>query len=141
MALVLTKLSAEELKEEFKRSAASDENIQPIIDQFKQAEIGVGDGFKLKVEDEMVDGLTVRAAKRRYNAAAEALNFHLKWKVQGHTERALVKDESGKEFEDDVFFTDWLVVRVDASTPKTENGTGENGEKKRGRPPKQQNAA
>ena len=139
MSFQFTKLSAEQVKEEFKKSAASDENTQPIIRLFEENGISVGDGFTLKVEDEEVDGLSVRATKRRYNAAAEALGFHLKWKVSGHTERALV-ERDGKEVEDDVFFTDYLVVRVDSSTPTiTNNGNGE--QKKRGRPRKEAVAA
>lgn len=141
MPLQFRKLTPEQVKEEFKRSAASDENIAPIVEIFKEEGITVGDGFTLKVDydqenGETVDGTTVRATKRRYNAAAESLGMHLKWKVSGHTEKALV-ERDGHQFEDDVFFTDYLVVRVDSSQPKTI----QEGEKKRGRPRKEAVAA
>lgn len=137
MPVVFQKLTAEEVKAEFKKSAASAENIAPIVEEFKESGLSVGEGFRLKVVDQEVEGLSIMATKRRYNAAAASLGFHLKWKEMGHTERVVIANEQGQEVEQDAYFTDWLIVRVDSSEPVVV----QEGAKKRGRPAKEKEAA
>ena len=141
MPITFTKLSREELEEEFKRATASEDSIAEYISALKDGEIGVGDGFTLPVvrnpgqadltkEDAYLVQVTgdtaesMRACKRRFNAAAKSLGLNLKWKVSADRVNGQAVPRN-------------LVVRASSSTV-TE--TSENGEvkPKRGRPKKNQ---
>lgn len=137
MALMITKLSEEEVAEQFsnKRAGASEDNIAPYVAMLKDNNIQVGDGFKLAVGHGEDDD-TVRATKRRFNAASKSLGYNLKWKVQGHTEKAEVT-ENGHTSIQDVFVEDWLIVRAVSSEPVSITTNADGSEtRRRGRPKK-----
>lgn len=91
-------LSNDELSSVFGRRARSAENVEDYIDALKANKIGIGTGFALKtqivtpdegdsytilegsVDDDDPAGVTVRAAKRRFNMAAKELGFGLDWR-------------------------------------------------------------
>lgn len=142
MPFKFEKITKEDVQALFKKAAASEQNVAPIIAALKDAEISVGDGFQIKIvydgenEVDPESGLTIRQTKRRYNAAAEALGLEFKWRQLGHTEPTLLKNEEGKEYMGDYTFTDWLVVQVNATTPVVTNANGEVEKRQRGRPKK-----
>lgn len=138
MPITFTKITKEEVAEEFKRAAANEDSIAEYVSALKDGGIGVGDGFTLPVvrnpeqadlekEDAYLVQVTedtaesMRASKRRFNAAAKTLGLVLKWKVSADRVNGQAVPRK-------------LVVRATSSTVEetTENGTG----KKRGRPKK-----
>ena len=122
-------MSQDEADAEFKRQGSNVEKLDDYVDTLRGMEIG--QALTVKVSEETVndkyveivpdtedtDGKadTVRMFKRRMNAAADSLNFTLKWKAKGH--------RTG-EGEDARFVTDWLVARADNSKPEASNGDG-----------------
>lgn len=123
MPITLQRLTAEQINQEFKRSGNSAENLSDYIDSLQG--LAVGDGFTVKViettrDDKLVELVplsddddsadTVRAFKRRMNAAADKLGLTLKWRPKGH--------RTG-EGENAHFVTDWLVVKATSSKAET----------------------
>jgi len=90
--------SDEELAAIFARRARSAENVEDYIDLLESQKIEIGRGFSLKtqlvtpdegdsytilagsVDEDDPAGVTVRAAKRRFNLAAKDLGFDLAWR-------------------------------------------------------------
>lgn len=124
MPLTITRLTADEAKKEFSRSGSSEENLGDYIDTINS--LAIGEGFKLPVaqakdakgkdidvvvisDNEDEDMPSMRAFKRRMNAAAELSNKQLKWKPRGH------RVGEGNEAH---FVIDAIAVQVRASTPK-----------------------
>lgn len=143
MPITFTKLTREEVAEEFKRAASNEDSIAEYVSALKDGGIGVGDGFTLpvvrnpeqadtskedaylvRVTDDTAE--TMRACKRRFNAAAKTIGLNLKWKVSADRVNGQAIPRH-------------LVVRASSSTvtESTEDGTS----KKRGRPKKDQEAA
>jgi len=107
-AFTIKRLSVEEAKAEFKRTGSNLEKLDDYVDTLR--DMGLGEAITVKVQgqfvDEEADGKTiqkwvevvpdtvdsdgeadtVRAFKRRMNAAAGSLGFKLKWKNKGHRE-------------------------------------------------------
>lgn len=128
-AFTIHKLTPTEFEETFKRQGSNIELLTDYVDNLRG--LSVGEGFTMKVSEverdeklieivpDTMDGQgevdTVRAFKRRMNAAAESLGFDLKWKPKGHRVG---------EGEDARFVTDWLSAQVVAlSETKKDNGT------------------
>lgn len=109
MPIVFKQVSEEEAKEIFARKERASDNVDDYVELLKAQRIDIGKSFKLQTEgneptsllagskdEDDPDGVTVRAAKRRFNGAAKMLNFELRWR---HSDN-------------------WLVAKVVASTPK-----------------------
>ena len=98
MPIQIQMLSTEDLTEVFKRRPRGAENVDDYIDLLEEQQMAVGKGFSLKtqlvtpdegdsytilagsVDDDDPAGVTVRAAKRRFNLAARELGFALAWR-------------------------------------------------------------
>jgi hypothetical protein len=91
-------MTTDELNTIFGRRPRGAENVDDYIELLEQQSVAIGSGFSLKTEvvtpDEgdsytilegSVDnddpaGVTVRAAKRRFNMAAKELGYELNWR-------------------------------------------------------------
>jgi len=91
-------LTEEELATVFARRPRGAENVEDYVDLLESQGITLGKGFSLKtqlvtpdegdsytilagsVDEEDPAGVTVRAAKRRFNLAAKELGYELAWR-------------------------------------------------------------
>jgi hypothetical protein len=142
----IRRVTKEEAAAEFKRTGSNLEKLDQYIDTLRGMDIGeaitvsiTGQWQEQKVkkdgkdtgqtvrkwvdlvpatedEDGMVD--TVRTFKRRMNAAAESLDFKLKWKNKGHRVG---------EGEESRFVMDWLSGLAVESSVEVSDDDGEDG--------------
>src|SRR5215831_3924437 len=98
MPIQIQMLAEADLPTIFGRRARSAENVDDYIDLLEGQKMGLGKGFALKttvvtpdegdsytildgsVDEDDPAGITVRAAKRRFNMAAKELGFALVWR-------------------------------------------------------------
>lgn len=90
--------TSEELTAIFSRRARGAENVEDYIEALRANKVAIGTGLSLKtqivtpdegdsytilegsVDEDDPAGVTVRAAKRRFNLAAKELGFDLDWR-------------------------------------------------------------
>jgi hypothetical protein len=98
MPIQFQPMAAEEVAAIFGRRPRGPENVEDYIELLEQQKVVIGSGFSLKTQvvtpeegdsytilEGSVDetdpaGVTVRAAKRRFNMAAKDLGFELNWR-------------------------------------------------------------
>ena len=98
MPISIQMLSEQDLTTVFGRRPRGAENVDDYIDLLESQSVAVGKGFSLKtvvvtpdegdsytildgsVDDDDPAGITVRAAKRRFNLAAKELGYSLAWR-------------------------------------------------------------
>lgn len=120
MPIEFKALSETEAKDIFGRKARGEEDVDDYVEILQGQKISVGRAFKLKtqlvspdegdsytilagsVDDDDPSGVTVRAAKRRFNLAAKQLGYKLNW-----------RESEG-----------WLSGRAVAGEVESSNGTG-----------------
>lgn len=103
MPIQLQKISPEDLAAVFARRPRGSENVEDYIEMLNASKMQIGSGLSLKTQIVTPDegdsytilaesadeddpaGVTVRAAKRRFNMAAKELGFGLDWReVNGY---------------------------------------------------------
>lgn len=100
MPIQFQPLEAEDLTSVFARKPRGAEDVNDYIELLESQKIVLGKGFSLKtqivtpdegdsytilegsVDDDDPAGVTVRAAKRRFNLAAKELGYSLAWREQ-----------------------------------------------------------
>ena len=120
MPIEFKALSETEAQNIFGRKARGEEDVEDYVDILQGQKIAVGKSFSLKtqlvvpdegdsytilhgsVDEDDPSGVTVRAAKRRFNLAAKQLGYKLNW-----------RENEG-----------WLSGRAVAGEVETSNGTG-----------------
>lgn len=122
MPIQLQKISDAEMAQIFARRARTESVMEDYLDALRENNITVGSGLSLKtvnvksedgevytildgsIDEDEPAGVTIRAAKRRFNLAARELGFSLDWReVEG-----------------------WLVMRgVELKAEEPANGKGE----------------
>jgi hypothetical protein len=98
MPIQIRAMNPEELQAIFSRRARGAENVDDYVDALEANKVGIGTGLSLKtqivtpdegdsytilegsVDEEDPAGVTVRAAKRRFNLAARELGYALDWR-------------------------------------------------------------
>jgi hypothetical protein len=99
MPITIQKISAEDLTTIFGRQARSAENVADYVNLLRGSQMAVGSGLVLQtqlvkiegednpftilagsIDEEDPEGVTIRAAKRRFNMAAKQLGFSLDWR-------------------------------------------------------------
>lgn len=98
MPIQFQPVSAEDLVSIFGRRPRGAENVDDYIELLEEQKVVIGNGFSLKtqivtpdegdsytilegsVDSDDPAGVTVRAAKRRFNQAAKTLGFDLNWR-------------------------------------------------------------
>jgi hypothetical protein len=98
MPIQIRPLTAQELAAAFSRRARGSENVDDYMEVLQTNKVTVGTGLSMKtqivtpdegdsytilegsVDEEDPAGVTVRAAKRRFNMAARELGFDLDWR-------------------------------------------------------------
>ena len=98
MPIQIRAMTTEELSSIFGRRPRGAENVEDYIDVLKSSKVGIGTGLSLKttivtpdegdsytilegsVDEDDPAGVTVRAAKRRFNMAAKELGYSLDWR-------------------------------------------------------------
>lgn len=102
MPIEIKHMSDAELAPLFARRPRGQENVDDYIEILETSKVGIGSGLTVKtqifaptegdsytilagsVDDDDPKGVTIRAAKRRFNAAARELGFSLDWReVEG----------------------------------------------------------
>jgi hypothetical protein len=98
MPIQIQALSDEQVLQVFGRRARGAEDVEDYIDILENQKIAIGKGFALKtatvkpeegepyvildgsIDEEDPAGVTIRAAKRRFNLAAKELGYKLVWR-------------------------------------------------------------